>query len=146
MPISGATGWSLDQPERQWISAAGAASRLPDTISSSRWRVARNKRLKWDTAEASRRRLMVVHLGTPLAAPAGTDSTGVIMGDIAAKVDKAYETVSLSELADAPVDALQGVSAADAEHLKAAFNIKTVRDLGTNKHFLWAQAIAKLAE
>ena len=38
------------------------------------------------------------------------------------------------------------VSASDAEHLKAAFNIKTVRDLGTNKHFLWAQAIAKLAD
>jgi hypothetical protein len=68
------------------------------------------------------------------------------MSDIASKVDKAYETKSVSELADAPVDALQGVSAADAEHLKAAFNIKTVRDLGTNKFFLWAQAIAKLAD
>jgi len=30
--------------------------------------------------------------------------------------------------------------------LKAAFNIKTVKDLGTNKFFLWAQAVAKLAE
>ncbi|WP_256796415.1 hypothetical protein [Terrabacter sp. Ter38] len=68
------------------------------------------------------------------------------MGDIASKVDKAFEASSVSELADAPVDALQGVSAGDAEHLKAAFNITTVRDLGTNKHFLWAQAIAKLAE
>ncbi len=68
------------------------------------------------------------------------------MGDIAGKVDKAFETVSMNELADAPVDALQGVSAGDAEHLQAAFNIKTVRDLGTNKYFLWAQAIAKLAE
>ena len=68
------------------------------------------------------------------------------MGDIAGKVDKAFEASSMSELADAPVEALQGVSASDAEHLKAAFNIKTVRDLGTNKHFLWAQAIAKLAE
>ncbi len=68
------------------------------------------------------------------------------MGDIAGKVDKAFETRSISELADAPVDALQGVSEGDAEHLKAAFNIKTVRDLGTNKYFLWAQAIARLAE
>ena len=34
----------------------------------------------------------------------------------------------------------------NAEHLKAAFNIKTVKDLGTNKFFLWAQAVAKLAE
>jgi hypothetical protein len=68
------------------------------------------------------------------------------MGDIAGKVDKSYETKSISELADAPVEALQGVTASDAEHLKAAFNITTVRDLGTNKFFLWAQAIAKLAD
>ena len=68
------------------------------------------------------------------------------MGDIAGKVDKAYETTSITELADAPVDALQGVSEGDAQHLKDAFNIKTVRDLGTNKYFLWAQAIAKLAD
>jgi len=68
------------------------------------------------------------------------------MGDIANKIDKAYEGKSVAELADAPVDALQGVSAADAELLKQAFNIKTVRDLGTNKYFLWAQAIAKLAD
>ena len=68
------------------------------------------------------------------------------MGDIATKVDKAWESKSLSELADAPVDALQGVSAGDAEKLSAAFGIKTVRDLGTNKYFLWAQSIATLAE
>ena len=68
------------------------------------------------------------------------------MGDIAGKVDKFFETASISELAGSPVDALQGVSAGDAEHLAAAFGIKTVRDLGTNKYFLWAQAIAKLAE
>ncbi|MFD7155618.1 hypothetical protein ACFV9C_13515 [Kribbella sp. NPDC059898] len=63
-----------------------------------------------------------------------------------AKLDKAYEGKSLEELANAPVAALQGVSDSDAEHLKAAFNIVTVGDLGTNKYFLWAQAIAKLAE
>lgn len=68
------------------------------------------------------------------------------MGDIAAKVDKAYEDKSVAELADAPVEALQGVSEGDAQKLKEAFNIKTVRDLGTNKFFLWAQAITKLAE
>ena len=60
-------------------------------------------------------------------------------------VDKAYETKTLKEIADAPVDALEGVSAGDAEHLAKAFNIKTVRDLGTNKYFLWAQAIVALA-
>ncbi|MFP5022560.1 hypothetical protein [Pseudonocardia phyllosphaerae] len=68
------------------------------------------------------------------------------MGDIASKVDKAYEDKDIAELADAPVASLQGVSDSDAEHLKEAFNIKTVRDLGTNKYFLWAQAIAKLAD
>lgn len=68
------------------------------------------------------------------------------MGEIADKVDKIYESRSITELADAPVDALQGVSEGDAQHLKDAFNIKTVRDLGTNKYFLWAQAITKLAE
>ncbi|MFV9457941.1 hypothetical protein ACNJ7E_31455 [Rhodococcus sp. NM-2] len=44
------------------------------------------------------------------------------------------------------VAALQGVSDSDAEHLAAAFDIKTVKDLGTNKYFLWAQAVTKLAE
>ncbi len=68
------------------------------------------------------------------------------MAGIADKFDKAYENKPLTELASAPVAALQGVSDSDAEHLKAAFNIKTVKDLGTNKFFLWAQAVAKLAE
>jgi hypothetical protein len=62
------------------------------------------------------------------------------------KFDKAYAGKPIGELADAPVAALLGVSDGDAEHLKAAFNITTVRDLGTNKFFLWAQAVAKLAE
>lgn len=68
------------------------------------------------------------------------------MGDIAGKVDKAYEDKTVAEIADAPVEALQGVSEDDAQKLKDAFNIKTVRDLGTNKYFQWAQAITKLAE
>lgn len=68
------------------------------------------------------------------------------MAGIADKFDKSYETKPVQELASAPVAALQGVSDSDAEHLKAAFNIKTVKDLGTNKFFLWAQAVAKLAE
>ena len=38
------------------------------------------------------------------------------------------------------------VSDGDAEHLRAAFGITTIKDLGTNKYFLWAQAIARLAE
>ena len=65
------------------------------------------------------------------------------MGD---KFDTLYESKSIPELADAPVGALQGVSDSDAEHLEAAFGITTVRDLGTNKYFLWAQAVAQLAD
>lgn len=68
------------------------------------------------------------------------------MADMASKLDKAYEGKGMAELADAPVAALQGVSDSDAEHLKSAFGITSVRDLGTNKYFLWAQAIAKLAD
>jgi hypothetical protein len=68
------------------------------------------------------------------------------MGDIAGKLDKSYESKSIAEIADAPVAALQGVSDDDAQKLKDAFNITTVRDLGTNKYFLWAQAFAKLAD
>ena len=68
------------------------------------------------------------------------------MAGIADKLDKAYEDKPLTELVDAPVEALQGVSPGDAEHLKSAFNIKTIGDLGRNKYFLWAQSTAKLAE
>jgi hypothetical protein len=62
------------------------------------------------------------------------------------KFDKAYADKDIAELAAAPVDALKGVSESDAQLLKQAFNIKTIKDLGTNKYFLWAQAVAKLAE
>lgn len=59
-------------------------------------------------------------------------------------LDKAYENKSVNELLDAPVAALAGVSDGDAQHLKEAFGIKTVRDLGTNKYFSLAQALVSL--
>ncbi|MGL4464994.1 MAG: hypothetical protein ACRDD1_02530 [Planctomycetia bacterium] len=59
---------------------------------------------------------------------------------------KEYETKKLSEVADSPLSALEGVSEGDAEHLKAAFNVKTVRDLATLKYVLRAQAIVQLAD
>ena len=68
------------------------------------------------------------------------------MAELTGTIDKAYQDKPLSEIASAPVDALSGVSEGDAQHLKEAFNIKTVHDLGTNKYFLVAQAIAKLAD
>ena len=60
-------------------------------------------------------------------------------------LDKAYEGKSLAEVLDAPVSALSGVSDADAEHLAAAFNIKTVRDLGSNKYFSVAGVLVALS-
>jgi hypothetical protein len=60
-------------------------------------------------------------------------------------LDKSYEGMDLQELVDAPVAALAGVSDGDAQHLKDAFNIKTIGELATNKHFKAAAAIAALA-
>ena len=60
-------------------------------------------------------------------------------------LDKAYESKSLTEILDAPVSALAGVSDGDAEHLAAAFGIKTVRDLGSNKYFAVAGVLVALA-
>ncbi len=60
-------------------------------------------------------------------------------------LDKAFETQSLKEIVSAPVDALEGISAGDAELLAKAFGIKTIADLGTNKFFLTAQAIVALS-
>lgn len=61
-------------------------------------------------------------------------------------LDKAYEGKSLKELADAPVDALAGVSENDAKLLLEAFNVKTVRDLANLKYVKWAQAIVTLSD
>ncbi len=60
-------------------------------------------------------------------------------------LDKAYESSTLQEILDAPVAALAGVSDADAEALKSAFNITTVADLGKNKYFQAAVALYELS-
>ncbi len=60
-------------------------------------------------------------------------------------LDKAYENAALEEILAAPVDALAGVSAADAEALKSAFGIKTVGDLGKNRYIKTAVALAELS-
>lgn len=61
-------------------------------------------------------------------------------------VDKAYEDMSFDELADAPIDALQGVNAKDAELLKQAFNVATIREFADLKFVKWATAITALAD
>ena len=59
-------------------------------------------------------------------------------------LDKKYET-DIVKLADEPVSAIQGISEGDAELLKAAFNIKTIRGLATNKYVAVAMNTFSLA-
>ena len=61
-------------------------------------------------------------------------------------LDKAYDGLSMEELANAPICAFQGVSTQDAEALHRIFNISTVRDLATLKYVKWATAITALAD
>ncbi len=68
-----------------------------------------------------------------------------VTADLNKLLDKAYEGKDLTELLDAPVSALAGVSDGDAKLLKDAFNIKTVGDLGRNKFFRAATALVDLA-
>ncbi|RYG68424.1 hypothetical protein EON80_11700 [bacterium] len=68
------------------------------------------------------------------------------MADITKFFDKAFEQQEFSALADAPVDAIAGVSEADAVALKSALGIKTIRDLATNKYVLIAQAVVSLSK
>jgi len=59
-------------------------------------------------------------------------------------LDKQYEKMPLKDLPNAPVDAISGVSAGDAELLKKAFNVKTIKDFANLKYVKWAQAIVAL--
>ena len=60
--------------------------------------------------------------------------------------DKTYEDKSIEDLCKAPVSAISGISESDALVLKAAFRIKTVEDLATNKYVKLAQGINSLSE
>ncbi len=65
--------------------------------------------------------------------------------DLTKVLDKEWEHKSLAEILAAPVSALAGVTEADAEYLSAAFGIKTVEDLGGEKHFAAAGALLALS-
>jgi hypothetical protein len=69
-----------------------------------------------------------------------------ISADLASLLDKKYEDMTLTDILKAPVSALSGVSEGDAELLQKAFNVRTVGDLGKNKYFRAAQALALLGE
>ena len=57
------------------------------------------------------------------------------------KLIKAFEGKSAAELAEAPIYALQGVSEADAEKMREAFGIKTIRDMASLKYYRRAKAL-----
>jgi hypothetical protein len=61
-------------------------------------------------------------------------------------VDKAYEGKSFKELLKAPASAIQGLSDGDAELLKKAFGIDSVKELAENKFFQIALAIHTAAK
>lgn len=64
--------------------------------------------------------------------------------ELAKSLDKAYEDQSLKDILDASPAALAGVTDDDAAALEKAFNIKTVRQLGSNKFFALAAALVAL--
>lgn len=69
-----------------------------------------------------------------------------VSADLAKLLDKAYEDKTLSEVLAASPAALAGVTDADAVHLKEAFGIDTVEQMGTNKFFRAAAALAALKD
>ena len=61
-------------------------------------------------------------------------------------LDPDFHDKPLKQVVAGPARAIWGVLPSDGEALEQAFNIKSVQDMGTNKYFLWAQAIVTLAE
>lgn len=66
--------------------------------------------------------------------------------ELAKTLDKAYEDKSLKDILDASPSALAGVTEQDAAALEKAFNIKTIRQLGSNKFFAVAAGLVRLEE
>ena len=60
-------------------------------------------------------------------------------------LDKEFESTDITSLAEKPVHAIQGISEADAKLLIEAFNIKTIKDLATNKYVSIAETTVSLA-
>jgi uncharacterized protein (TIGR02271 family) len=68
------------------------------------------------------------------------------MADLSRYVDKRYEGHDLTELPEAPVDALRGLGQSGAAALREALGVQTIRELADNKFVLWAQELVRLAE
>lgn len=58
---------------------------------------------------------------------------------------KEWEGYSISELLEAPLTALAGITEAQQAIFKS-LGIKCIKDLGTWKYYLWARSICTLAE
>lgn len=69
-----------------------------------------------------------------------------ISADLEKVLDKAYQDKTLEEILDAPVEALAGVSANGGKLIRDALGIKTIGELGRNKYFIAAQALAALKD
>lgn len=61
-------------------------------------------------------------------------------------LDQKYRDKSWSDVANAPISAINGVSREDEEYLKRAFNINTIQDFAENKFVRIAQTIISLAQ
>ena len=61
-------------------------------------------------------------------------------------LDKGFADKPLAETLNAPISALKGVTDEDAKYLEKSLNIRTIRDMATNKFFLNAQEIYKESE
>ena len=68
-----------------------------------------------------------------------------VSADLDKVLDKAYENLSLSEVLEAPVAALAGLTDAHGEAL-ATLRIRTVGELGRNKYVRAAVAMADLQD
>ena len=60
-------------------------------------------------------------------------------------LDKEFESKEFEDLAEKPVSAISGVSEGDAELLKTAFGIDTIKELAENKYVTIAQATVMLS-
>lgn len=60
-------------------------------------------------------------------------------------LDKEFESKEFEDLAEKPASAISGLSEGDAELLKKAFGIDTIRELAENKYVKIAQATVMLA-
>jgi hypothetical protein len=78
---------------------------------------------------------------TPTPAPVPTPTPGTLD----ALVDKAYAGKTAAELAAAPLDAIKGLTTADAQALTTALGVHTIAELAQHRLILAAQQIAAAA-